>query len=131
VARVCSEFKPIIHMKGDQTAGGNRIGVWMTNDIKSTMRRELFTLLDTRRVHFDAYFLSQSHGMKGVICNQLRNYKLEVKPAKDAFSKPKIQLTGKSYNSSDDLCIVLQMLCFWAPVFYQHPNSVRVLDPMS
>ena len=130
VARVCSEFRPIIHMKGDQTANGNRIGVWMTNDIKLGMRRDMYTLLDTRRVHLHRHFTSQSVGMRGVLCNQLRNYKIEVKPAKDAFSKPKLQFTGKSYNSSDDLCIVMQMLCFWPSTFFAHPNAVRVIDPL-
>lgn len=101
----------------------------MTNDIKEGMKRETWNLLDTERIAFSDKFTSASNGMKGALCTQMRNYKYEIKPAKDAFSKPRVQLTGKSYNTSDDLCIVLQMLCFWSHVYYQHPKSVREIYP--
>lgn len=118
-----------MHLQGDPHAKTKRVGVWMTNDIKEGMKRETWNLLDTERIAFSDRFISASNGMKGALCTQMRNYKYEIKPAKDAFSKPRVQLTGKSYNTSDDLCIVLQMLCFWAPVYYQHPNSVREFYP--
>jgi hypothetical protein len=118
-------------MVGDPRSKSNRVGVWMTNDIKEAMRRELFTLLDTERISFAHNFTSHSNGMKGLICAQLRNYKFELRPPKDAFAKPRMRLSGKSSNMSDDLCIVLQMLCFWGPVHYLHPRSVRDVDPIT
>jgi hypothetical protein len=123
IARMASEYSPILHFRGDQSRN-KRVGVWMTNDIKEAMKRETYTLLDTDRIHFTHDFVSQSYTMRNDIATQLRNYKYELKPAKDAFSKPKIQMTGKGYGTSDDLAIVLQMLVLWPPAYYEHPNSV-------
>ena len=116
---------------GDQRAKSDRIGVWMTNDIKIAMQRNMFTLVDTGRIAFAEDFVSQSIGMKGVICTQMRNYKFEFKPPTDAFSRPRMTLSGKGTGSNDDLCIVLQMLAFWGPVYYQHPRSVKDVDPVT
>jgi hypothetical protein len=117
-----------MYLRGDQTKD-RRIGVWLTNDLKETMKRETHALLDTNRMHFSSDFVSSDLGMKGTICNQLRNYKYELLPGKTVFSKPKMTMTGKSYNSSDDLCIVVQMLVLWPPVYYEHPNSVSRITP--
>lgn len=98
----------------------------MTNDIKEAMKRETHTLLDTDRIHFTYDFVSTtSETIQSEIGTQLRNYKYELRPAKDAFTKPKIQLTGKSYGTNDDLAIVLQMLVLWPSAYYEHPNSVQ------
>lgn len=96
----------------------------MTNDIKETMKRETHTLLDTDRIHFTSDFVSSTESMRSEIGTQLRNYKYELRPARDAFSRPRLQLTGKGYGTSDDLCIVLQMLVMWPTAYYEHPNSV-------
>jgi hypothetical protein len=131
IARIASSYAPICHLIGDQKSKSNRVGVWVTKDIKEAMRRDLFTLLDTERISFSHDFASHSNGMKGAIGAQLRNYKFEFKPPKDAFGKVRMVLSGKSNNMSDDLCLVLQMLCFWGPVYYQHPRSVRDVDPIT
>lgn len=68
--------------------------------------------------------------MKGVVGTQLRNYKFEVKPPKDAFAKPKLVLSGKGYGTNDDMCIVLQMLPFWANTYYNFPDRIKHMDPV-
>ena len=128
IARVASMYSPIVHLIADQSKH-NRVGVWMTNDIKETMKRDTFVLLDTERVHMSYEFVSNTPSTRANFANQLRNYKYEVKPAKDAFSKPKMIISGKGYNANDDLAIVFQMIIFWSQRYYENPKNVKSIVP--
>ena len=80
IARATSEFAPVVHMTSTQGADrARRPGVWMTSEIKQTMRRDTFTLLDTDRLTLWSGFVSGSPGMRGTLATQLRNYKFETK----------------------------------------------------
>lgn len=129
IARVASKYAPVIHMSGDASGSGRRPGVWVTNDIKQTMRRDLYTLLDTKRITFWKHFQSETSTMRAVLASQLRNYKYEIKDARDVFGKARVILTGKASGMNDDLAIGVQMLAFWSQVHYQKPNAVMRVDP--
>lgn len=119
-----------MHMTSTQ--GQDRVrrpGVWMTNEIKQTMRRDTFTLLDTERLALWAGFVSGTPGMRGTLAAQLRNYKYETKDARDVFGDSKVILTGKASGVNDDLCICLQMVVFWSQAHFQKPSSVVTLHP--
>lgn len=106
-----------------------RPGVWMTNEIKQTMRRDTYSLLDTGRISLWCNFASGTPGMRGTLAAQLRNYKYETKEARDVFGEAKVILTGKASGVNDDLCICLQMVVFWSQAHYQRPSSVVAVPP--
>lgn len=129
IARVASKYSPVLHMTGDATGAGRRPGVWVTNDIKQTMRRDMYNLLDTKRITFWNHFISGCGTMRSILASQLRNYKYEVKDARDIFGKARVLLTGKASGVNDDLAICIQMVAFWSQVHYQKPNAVMRVDP--
>ena len=101
----------------------------MTTEIKLTMRRDTYTLLDTDRLKLWDNFSSDDPGMRATLSTQLRSYKFETKEARDVFGQAKMILTGKASGLNDDLCIALQMVVFWSSAHYQNPKAVVSLTP--
>lgn len=124
IANICSKFGPIGHMSQDPVTGKKRVGVVTTAQVKERARVDLARLLRTDNVRFSKDFVSADGGMRDEICTQLNNYQYHIKEAKDEFGKAKVTLSGKGFNKSDDLAIVVNLLSFWPATFYANPNCI-------
>ena len=124
IANICSSFLPISNLSQDPLPKKRRVGVVTTAQVKERARVDLARLLRTDNIRFANKFVSSSGGMRDEICEQLRGYRYHVKEPKDEFGTPKITLSGKGFNKSDDLAIVVNLLSFWPATYFANPTSV-------
>lgn len=108
--------RPMISMSQDK-GPRPKIGVCTTNSVKERARIDLQRLLQQNKVRFAQTFVSILTTTRDDICQQLRDYKYEIKTPRDEFGSYKVILTGKGANKNDDLAIALNLLAFW-PLAY-------------
>jgi len=109
-------------MSQDPVAGKMRIGVVTTAQVKERARVDLARLLRTDNVRFTKQFVSSDGGMRDEICAQLNNYQYHIKEPKDEFGTARVTLSGKGFNKSDDLAIVVNLLSFWPATYFADPR---------
>ena len=124
IANICSAFGPISHLSQDPVAKLKRVGVITTAQVKERARVDLARLLRTDKIRFAKTFVSSQGGMRDEICNQLNQYHYHVKEPKNEFGKAKVTLSGKGFNKSDDLAIVVNLISFWPATYYANPSNV-------
>ena len=131
VAVICDMFGPTHHVRGDRAT--SRVGVMLTEAVKQRMRVDTQRVLRLRHLKFYHNFSSRTPNCKSDIVQQLNNYRVEWKQAKDNFGRNKFTLTGKRYAKNDDLAICLQYLCYYPSHFYaqQHLRITHAAaDPL-
>ena len=74
---------------------------------------DLQRCLQTNKVRFVKGFKSKTTSIRDDICDQLRQYKYEVRPPRDEFGSYKTRLTGKAGGKNDDMAICMNLLAFW------------------
>lgn len=110
---------PFVRFRVDHKA--QRYGVLTTLEIKHAMCTMLNTMLRERRVHLLDYFVSRDpKGMKRRLREQLEIYSYQFKGAVTVFNKDQLALSGKVGGMKDDVCIALQLACYYSsnPDFY-------------
>jgi len=110
---------PLVRFRVDHKA--QRYGVLTTHEIKHAMCTMLNTLLREKRVHICDYFISRDpKGMKRRLREQLEIYSFQFKQAVSVFNKDQMALSGKVGGMKDDVCIALQLACYYSsnPEFY-------------
>ncbi|EKX32201.1 hypothetical protein GUITHDRAFT_121623 [Guillardia theta CCMP2712] len=98
-----------------------RYGVLTTHEIKHAMCTMLNSLLREGRVHLWENFVSRDpRGMKRRLREQLEIYSYQFKSAASVFNKDQMALSGKVGGMKDDVCIALQLACYYSsnPEFY-------------
>lgn len=92
----------------------NRVGVLTTNDVKHAMSTLLNSLLREKRVHMLPRLVSKDPaGMRQRLREQLEVYSYQFKDPADTFGKQKVAISGKVGGMKDDICICLQLACYW------------------
>ena len=103
--------------------GSRKVGVCTSHMVKERARIDLQRLLQTDKIKFTREFKSRSTSSRDDICNQLRQYRYEVKPPKDEFGSFKTRLTGKAGGKNDDMAICVNLLAFWPLTVLNNDSS--------
>lgn len=141
-SRICNVlrgYQPIYAMTQDAVGGGGgskrahggapkapNPGVVTTAQVKERARVDLQRLLKGSLIRFCDTMVSARADIRDEVCKQLMNYKYEIRAGRDAFSKTRWVLTGKSGSSNDDLCICINLMAFWASTYFAD-SGVNVL----
>jgi hypothetical protein len=92
----------------------NRVGVLTTENIKHAMCQLVNVMLAERRIHVRKPLISNEPlEMRKKLHEQLSTYSYQVKLAQNTFQKERIALSGKVGGCKDDICICLQLACYF------------------
>lgn len=91
-----------------------RFGILTTQPIKHAMVQLTDNMLREGRLEFQRPFVSlnESH-VKQTLRDQMVVYSYQFKQAIDTFQKDRIALSGKVGGMRDDICIALQLACYF------------------
>ena len=95
----------------------DRIGVLTTNETKHAMARLVVLMLEERRLHIRKPVVSRD--AKEVIIRlrqQMEIYSYQFKTADTTFQKDQIAISGKVGGMKDDICIALQLACYFTQI---------------
>lgn len=96
----------------DRTA--SRVGVQTTEATKHAMMQLVVVMLRERRLHMaDPLVSNDPKGMRVLLREQMETYGIQVKLAANTFQKERIALSGKVGGMRDDICICLQLACYF------------------
>ncbi len=96
----------------DQKA--NRVGVLTTEAIKHAMCQLVVVMLQERRIHVWKPLASKDErGMLLRLREQMEIYSYQFKLGTNTFQKDRVALSGKVGGMKDDICICLQLACYY------------------
>jgi hypothetical protein len=96
----------------DQKA--NRVGVLTTEAIKHAMCQLTVVMLQERRIHVWKPLTSRDEkGMLLRLKEQMEVYSYQFKLGTNTFQKDRVALSGKVGGMKDDICICLQLACYY------------------
>mgnify|MGYP006889508476 CR=1 FL=1 len=91
-----------------------RVGILTTNQIKHAMCTLLNNMIRENRVHVDPEFISRDvKKCKTRLREQMEIYSYQFKQAQNTFQKDQVALSGKVGGMKDDICICLQLACYF------------------
>lgn len=103
---------PGVEFRVDHQA--KRVGILTTNAIKHAMMTLTNSLLRERRLHIHPKFVSRDAKMvKTRLREQMEIYSYQYKEAATTFQKNQVALSGKVGGMKDDICIALQLACYF------------------
>jgi len=95
-------------------AAHDRVGVLTTNPIKHAMCQLTVVMLQERRIHVWKPLTSRDEkGMLLRLKEQMEVYSYQFKLGANTFQKDRIALSGKVGGMKDDICICLQLACYF------------------
>ena len=103
---------PAVSFYVDQKA--NRVGVLTTEAIKHAMCQLVVVMLREKRIHVARPFVSKDE--KGILIRlreQMEVYSYQFKMGTNTFQKDRVALSGKVGGMKDDICICLQLACYF------------------
>ena len=62
----------------------------------------------------DPLISNDEHGMRVRLREQMQVYSYQYKQAADTFGKERVALSGKVGGMKDDICIALQLACYFS-----------------
>ena len=108
----------------DQKA--DRVGVLTTEAIKHAMCQLVVVMLQERRIHVNKPLVSRDErGMLLRLREQMEVYSYQFKLGTTTFQKDRIALSGKVGGMKDDICICLQLACYYTQLETQ--RTVQML----
>jgi hypothetical protein len=103
----------------------DRVGVLTTNPIKHAMCQLVILMLEERRIHIRKPLISRDpRGMATRLREQMEIYSYQYKAALTTFQKDAIALSGKVGGMKDDICICLQLACYFTQVERQRDAAL-------
>ena len=106
----------------DNTA--NRVGVQTTEATKHAMMQLVVSMLRERRIHMlDPLLSCNPQLMRTRLREQMETYGIQVKLAANTFQKERIALSGKVGGMHDDICICLQLACYFTQLETQRTHD--------
>merc|ERR1719163_781537 len=92
-----------------------RFGILTTEDIKYGMMTLVNTMLRDQRINISPTLLSEDpEGNRRRLRDQMGIYSFQYKDAANAFGKQRVSLNGKVGGMKDDVCIALQLACYYS-----------------
>jgi hypothetical protein len=109
----------------DQKA--NRVGVLTTEAIKHAMCQLVVVMLNEKRIHVWNPVVSRD-GKSALLRlrEQMEVYSYQFKMGTNTFQKDRIVLSGKVGGMKDDICICLQLACYFTQIESQ--RAVQLLN---
>jgi hypothetical protein len=99
----------------DQAA--DRVGVLTTEQVKHAMCQLVVAMLRERRIHIASPLVSRNeHDMRTRLREQMEIYGYQTKLPANTFQKERIALSGKIGGMQDDICICLQLACYFTQI---------------
>ena len=96
----------------DQKA--SRVGVLTTEAIKHAMCQMVVVMLRERRIHVHRPLVSRDEkGMLLRLREQMEVYSYQFKMGTNTFQRDRVALSGKVGGMKDDICIALQLACYF------------------
>lgn len=96
----------------------DRVGVLTTNEIKHGMAQLTVLMLEESRIHIrKPHIVSRDPaGNIKKLREQMEVYSYQYKTAQTVFQKGQIALSGKVGGMKDDICICLQLACYFTQI---------------
>ncbi len=91
----------------------NRVGVLTTQAIKHAMCQLVVVMLQERRIHLNTPIISRDVKILIRLREQMEVYSYQFKIGVNTFQKDRVALSGKVGGMKDDLCICLQLACYF------------------
>ena len=92
----------------------NRVGVLTTEAVKHAMCQLVVVMLQERRIHVCKPLASRDErGMLLRLKEQMEVYSYQFKMGTNTFQKDRIALSGKVGGMKDNICIALQLACYY------------------
>ena len=98
----------------------DRTGMLTTNPIKHAMCRLVVVMLEEGRIRIRSPLFSRDP--KGVVVRlreQMEVYSSQYKMAATSFQKDAVAVSGKVGGMKDDICICLQLACYFTQIGHQ------------
>ena len=87
------------------------------SQVKHAMCQLVVSMLKERRIHLrDPLISNEPNEMKIRLREQMEVYGYQVKQAANTFQKERIALSGKVGGMRDDICICLQLACYFTQI---------------
>ena len=103
----------------------DRVGVLTTNPVKHAMCQLVVLMLEERRIHVRRPLVSRDpRGMAVRLREQMEVYSYQFKTAQTTFQKDQIAISGKVGGMKDDICICLQLACYFTQIERQREAQV-------
>jgi hypothetical protein len=95
----------------------DRVGILTTNEIKHAMCQLVVVMLEEKRIHIRKPLVSRDpRGVAIRLREQMEIYSYQYKQAITTFQKDAVALSGKVGGMKDDICICLQLACYFTQV---------------
>ena len=99
----------------DQQA--NRVGILTTEQVKHAMCQLVVAMLKERRIHVMRPLISRNEQEALTrLREQMEVYGYQFKGAVNTFQKDRLTLSGKVGGMRDDICICLQLACYFTQI---------------
>lgn len=106
-----------------------RVGVLTTETIKHAMVQLVNVMLSENRLHVaNPLISSEPVILRSKLREQMDTYSYQLKLAVNTFQKDKIALSGKVGGCKDDLCICLQLACYFTQLEDQRVQQCMTLS---
>lgn len=116
---------PAVSFYVDQKA--NRVGVLTTEAIKHAMCQLVVVMLREKRIHTWRPLVSRDERAVLVrLREQMEVYSYQFKMGTNTFQKDRVALSGKVGGMKDDICICLQLACYFTQIESQ--RAVQLLN---
>ena len=114
---------PNIRFYMDETHYG--VGILTTNPIKHAMCQLTLLMLEERRIHVRKPLVSRDpRGLPLRLREQMEIYSYQFKAALTTFQKDVVALSGKVGGMKDDICICLQLACYFTQIERQRDAAL-------
>ena len=106
----------------DQQA--QRVGVLTTEAVKHAMCSLVQVMLAERRLHMVPTLVSREPAvMRSRLRQQMEIYSYQYKQPQNTFQKERVALSGKVGGMKDDICICLQLGCYYTQLLNQRGSA--------
>ena len=104
----------------------DRVGVLTTNEVKHAMAQLTVLMLEEKRicVRKPTVISRDPRAMIQKLREQMEVYSYQYKAAQTTFQKDAIALSGKVGGMKDDICICLQLACYFTQIQKQRETMV-------
>lgn len=103
------------------------MGVCTTEQVKHAMCQLVVSMLHERRLHvLDPLLSNEPKEMRQRLREQMEVYGYQFKQGADTFQKDRLALSGKVGGMKDDICICLQLACYFTQIESQRAADAFV-----
>lgn len=100
------------------------MGILTTEQVKHAMCQLVNVMLSERRIHVtNPLIATNPQSMRTKLREEMATYSYQVKLAQNTFQKDRIALSGKVGGCKDDICICLQLACYFTQIEEQRSKD--------